>query len=372
MSTTVTDADRHMMARALELASRGEGRTAPNPPVGAVIVRDGSVAGEGFHAKAGGPHAEVAALREAGERARGATIFVTLEPCAHHGRTPPCTEALIEAGIARVVIGCSDPNPRVEGGGARVLEAAGLDVSVGLEEALCRRLISPFAHHVTTGLPFTTLKSAVTLDGKTATSTGRSQWISGEAALQETHSLRNRVDAIMVGVGTVIEDDPKLTTRGVQGGRDPLRVVVDSRLRTPPEAAILHLESPAPTLVATTDRASTESITAIEREGVEVLVLGRDAEGRVDLGTLWKALGNRDILHLLLEGGATLAQAALEAQLIQRMRVVIAPKMLGGNDGFSIFRGQGVQDLEDAVRLRDLRARNCGGDIIIEGELERV
>ena len=359
------------MARALELAARGEGRTAPNPPVGAVIVAGGTIVGEGFHARAGGPHAEVVALRDAGERARGATIYVTLEPCAHHGRTPPCTTALIEAGVARVVIGCTDPNPRVTGGGAGVLETAGIDVATGVLEDDCRRLIAPFAHHATTGLPFATLKSAVTLDGKTATSTGRSQWISSEPARQETHRLRDRVDAIVVGVGTVLADDPRLTTRGVEGGRDPLRVVLDSELRTPPESTILHLDSPAATVVATTERAPAARLAAIESTGAEVLVLDRDSTGRVDLHALWKTLGDRGVLHMLLEGGATLAQSALETGLIDRMVIVVAPLLFGGDDAPGIFRGRGVREIADAPRLRDLRLQSCGPDVIIEGELIR-
>ena len=365
-----SDDDRRWMERALALARRGEGRTAPNPPVGAVVVHDDCVVGEGFHALAGEPHAEIVALCQAGDRARGAVAFVTLEPCTHHGRTPPCTEALIDAGVSRVIIGCEDPNPRVRGGGARNLESAGITVELGLCGTECQRLIAPFAHHISTGRPFTTLKAAVTLDGNTATATGQSQWISSETARHEAHQQRNSVDAIMIGVETAIVDDPRLTTRGIEDGRDPVRVVVDSTLRLPLESAILHLDSPSPTLIATTGKAPQERIDAVRATGADVMFVGSDAEGRVDLATLWTFLGGRNIQHLLVEGGATLNQAVLEAGLVQRMMVILCPLILGGDNAPGIFRGRGVGALDDALRLRDLRARDCGPDLIIEGEVE--
>ncbi len=365
-----SDDDRRWMERALTLARRGEGRTTPNPPVGAVLVRDGRIVGEGFHARAGEPHAEIIALRQAGALARSAVLFVTLEPCAHHGRTPPCTEALIRAGVTRVVIGCGDPNPKVSGGGARELETAGITVESRLCGPECRRLIAPFAYHIASGRPFTTLKAAVTLDGKTATASGQSQWISSEAARHETHQLRNSVDAIMVGIETAIVDDPRLTTRGIEDGRDPVRVVVDSTLRLPLESAILHVASPATTLIATTGKAPQERIDAVRATGAEVMVFATDGDSRVDLEALWKALGERNIQHLLVEGGATLNQAVLEAGLVQRMMVILCPLMLGGADAPGIFRGRGVGALDDAIRLSDLRARPCGPDLIIEGEVE--
>lgn len=334
------------------------------------MVNNGDLVGEGFHASAGGPHAEVVALRQAGASARGAVAFVTLEPCSHHGKTPPCTAALIDAGIARVVFGCADPNPHVSGGGAQALRTAGITVDSGLCEDECRRLIAPFVHHITTGRPFTTLKAAVTLDGKTATSTGQSQWISSEPARQRGHQLRNSVDAIMVGVGTAVGDNPKLTTRGVTDGRDPLRVVVDSHLRLPPGSRILHLESPAPTVVATTTRAPESRVDAVRATGCEVIVFEPDATSRVHLPSLWKELGTRTIQHLLIEGGATLNQAALEAGLVQRMAVIVCPLILGGTDAPGIFQGHGVENLADAVRLTDLRTQPCGPDVIIEGEIE--
>ncbi len=231
------------------------------------------------------------------------------------------------------------------------------------------RLIAPFAHHIDTGTPFTTLKAAVTLDGKTATASGQSQWISSETARHETHHLRNAVDAIMVGVETAISDNPKLTTRGIVDSRDPLRVVVDSRLRLPLTSAMLHGDSEAQTLVATTTEAPQERIDAVRATGAEVVVFETDATSRVDLESLWNALGERNIQHLLLEGGATLNQAALEAGLVQRMMVILCPLVLGGNDAPAIFRGRGIEALNDAKRLTDLRSRPCGPDLIIEGEV---
>ena len=365
-----SDDERRWMKRALVLARRGQGRTSPNPPVGAVLVNNGHIVGEGFHAQAGADHAEVVALRQAGGAARGAVAFVTLEPCAHQGRTPPCTQALINAGVSRVIIGCKDPNPHVQGGGTRVLRSAGLTVEFGPGGNDCRRLIAPFAHHISTGRPFTTLKAAVTLDGKTATSTGQSQWISSEPARHRVHQLRHSVDAIMVGVGTAIEDDPKLTTRGIEDGRDPTRVVVDSTLRLPLDSAILHLDSPAPTLIATTDKAPPERVDAVRATGAEVIVCEADGNSRVNLETLWRRLGERNIQHLLVEGGATLNQAILESGLTQRMMVVLCPLMLGGDDAPGIFRGPGIEALDHAIRLTDLRAQPCGPDVIIEGEVE--
>lgn len=359
------------MKRALDLADNGVGRTVPNPPVGAVLVKNGEIVGEGFHFKAGGPHAEIVALKQAGDQARGSVAYVTLEPCAHFGRTPPCTKALIEAGVERVVIGCQDPNNRVQGGGSQLLQAAGVDVHIGLLETESQRLIAPFSHHMATGHPLTTLKTAVTLDGNTATSTGQSQWISSEISRHETHQLRNRVDAIMVGVGTAIKDDPKLTTRGIDDGRDPVRVVVDSTLRLPLDSALLAVDSNAPTLIATTSAADPNRIDAVRSRGAEVIVLQAGDDGRIDLATLWTALGDRNIQHLLVEGGATLNQSVLEAGLVQRVMLFLCPLMLGGDDAPGFFRGRGVETLSHALRLVDLRARSCGPDLIVEGEVEQ-
>jgi diaminohydroxyphosphoribosylaminopyrimidine deaminase/5-amino-6-(5-phosphoribosylamino)uracil reductase len=357
------------MKRALDLARRAEGRTRPNPAVGAVAVAEGKVVGEGYHPEAGRPHAEIFALRAAGEQARGTDLYVTLEPCSHQGRTGPCTEAILAAGVRRVFIGTLDPNPLVAGRGVARLRESGMEVICGILEKDCRRLIAPFAKHITTGLPYVILKSAVTLDGKTATSTSDSQWITNEASRAYVHQLRDRVDAVMVGIGTVLKDNPRLTTRLAGGaGRDAMRIVVDSQLRIPSEAHLLHLDSTAPTLIATTGQACGQRLAPLPEKNVEVLVVA-DREGRVDLPDLLRQLGRRGVQSILLEGGAILNEAFLQAGLIDRMMVFVAPRIIGGNDGKGIFAGHGVLRLAEAVQLQDVRIRLFDDDTLIEGEV---
>lgn len=363
------DINQQYMQQALDLARRAEGRTRPNPAVGAVIVKDGVVVGRGFHPRAGEPHAEIFALRDAGERARRGDLYVTLEPCSHHGRTGPCADAIIEAGLSRVFVGTRDPNPQVAGEGMRRLRDAGIEVHCGILENPCRRIIAPFARHILTGLPFVVLKSAMTLDGKTATAGGHSRWVSNGASREEVHRLRDRVDAIMVGIGTVLRDDPSLTTRLPDGGRDPDRVVVDSQLRIPEAAALLHLKSAAGTLIATTDQAPGDKMERIREMGAEVLVLPR-RDGRVDLQALLEVLGARGVQSLLLEGGAELNGAFWRAGLVDRVMMFVAPKIVGG-DGKGVFAGPGVGAMSDATVLRDVRVRQFGDDTLIEGEVAR-
>ena len=363
-----TDAAGYMQL-ALDLARQAEGRTRPNPPVGAVVVRDGEVIGEGFHPRAGDPHAEIFALRAAGAAARGADLYVTLEPCSHTGRTGPCADAVISAGIARVFVGVEDPNPRVAGRGIARLRAAGITVVTGLLADDCRRLIAPFAKQVTTGRPLIVLKSALTLDGRSATATGESQWISGAESRALVHRLRDRVDAIMVGSGTVRRDDPQLTCRLPEGGgHDPLRVIVDSRLTCSETAAVFGPELASGTLVATTAAADPERVMQLQARGVRVMVCSA-SEGRVDLADLLGQLGRKEIQSVLVEGGAVLNQALLDAGLVDRVMVFLAPKLLGGNDGKGMFQGPGVQRLVDAVALQDVRVSRCGADILVEGEV---
>jgi len=359
------------MRRALELARRGLGRTRPNPPVGAVIVTDGRIVGEGFHPAAGQPHAEIFALRQAAEAARGSDVFVTLEPCSHSGRTGPCAEALVRAGVGRVWVGCGDPNPEVDGRGIAMLEAAGIDVRRGLLEDECRWLIAPFALHKRHGRPLVTLKAAVTLDGKTATCQGESQWISCEESRADVHQFRDQVDAIMVGVGTVLRDNPRLTTRLPGGGQDPLRVVVDSRLRTPPEAAVINPNSGNGVLIATTPEADPARRKTLEAAGAQVLVCNAVEGQGVDLHDLLHQLGDMDIMHVMLEGGATLNQGAFQAGMIDRLRLYVAPTLFGGSDGKGIFSGHGIGYLAAASRLTSLRFRQSGRDLLVEGEVER-
>ncbi|MFW6387494.1 MAG: bifunctional diaminohydroxyphosphoribosylaminopyrimidine deaminase/5-amino-6-(5-phosphoribosylamino)uracil reductase RibD [Thermodesulfobacteriota bacterium] len=368
------DTDIHVeyMRQALDLARKGEGRTAPNPPVGAVIVSCGRVVGQGYHPRAGEPHAEVFALKAAGAQAHGADAYVTLEPCSHHGRTGPCCDALIAAGIRRVFVGICDPNPLVNGRGIKRLRAAGVEVVTGVFEDECRYLCAPFIKHVLCGRPLLTLKSAITLDGKTATSSGASQWITGTESRAHVHQVRDRVDAIMVGVGTVTADNPRLTTRLQEGvGQDAIRVVLDSTLRIDPGSALVQHDSSAPTLIFTTARAPQEKINTLNAcPGVEVEVLEHDAGGKVSLEAVLDALGQRNIQHVLVEGGAELNQALLNQKLVDRIMLYMAPKILGGSDGYGIFSGAGPKDLAGAVALHNLRIQGLGQDILIEGEVD--
>lgn len=356
------------MARALELGRRAEGRTRPNPAVGSVVVRDGVIVGEGYHPQAGHPHAEIFALRQAGEKARGADLYVTLEPCSHQGRTGPCVEAVIAAGIVKVFVGTRDPNPLVAGRGISGLQAAGIPVQVGILESECRRLIAPFAKHVTTALPFVILKSAMTLDGKTATSSGDSRWISGPDSREHVHRLRDRIDAVMVGIGTVLDDNPRLTTRLSEGGRDPLRIVVDSRLRIPEDAAVLSVPSEAATILVTTRAAPAEKVARLLERGVEVLQVAERA-GRIDPADLMTKLGARGIQSVLLEGGSELSSSLLQAGLIDRVMIFVAPVLIGGNDGKGLFAGRGAARIADALRLSDICVSRFGDDILIEGDV---
>lgn len=355
------------MGRALRLARRGAGATSPNPMVGAVVVREGRVVGEGFHRRAGTPHAEVHALRAAGPLAAGATLYVTLEPCDHHGRTPPCTEAILAAGVRRVVAAVADPNPLVAGRGLERLRGAGVDVVVGVREGEARELNESFFKYITTGRPFVTLKYAMSLDGKAAARTGASRWISGEASRALAHRLRARHDAVMVGVGTALADDPLLTVRH-GGGRDPVRIVVDSRLRLPPAARVVAAAaaSAAPTWVAATPEAPAERRAALEAAGATVITVP-DREGRVDLAALMDELGRREVTSVLLEGGPTLAAAALDAGLVDKVAAFVAPLLLGGAAAPGPVGGTGVPTPAEGLRLERVRVRRVGGDLLITG-----
>ncbi|MDD2558925.1 MAG: bifunctional diaminohydroxyphosphoribosylaminopyrimidine deaminase/5-amino-6-(5-phosphoribosylamino)uracil reductase RibD [Desulfuromonas sp.] len=361
------------MRQALELARRGEGRTAPNPAVGAVIVADGKVVGRGYQPKAGEAHAEIFALREAGSSAQGADAYVTLEPCSHHGRTAPCCDALIAAGIRRVFVGLCDPNPLVDGRGVRRLRAAGVEVVTGILEAECRYLCAPFVKHVTTGRPLVVLKSAITLDGKTATSTGSSQWITGSESRAHVHQVRDHVDAILVGIGTVRADNPRLTTRlDEKPGHDPIRVVLDSNLSIEESAALVQHNSTALTLIMTTASADAHKRSKLEAcPLVEVVNVAQDATGRIDLKAVLAELGRRQIQSVLVEGGAQVNQALLQQDLVDRVMFYIAPKLLGGSDGFGIFSGTGPEWLDAALNIDITNVRRFGVDILIEGEVCR-
>jgi diaminohydroxyphosphoribosylaminopyrimidine deaminase/5-amino-6-(5-phosphoribosylamino)uracil reductase len=352
-----------MMRKAVLLARRGVGKTSPNPAVGCVIVRDGAVVGRGWHRKAGTAHAEVHALKEAGALAAGSDVYVTLEPCAHFGKTPPCAEALIAAGVATVYVAMVDPNPLVAGQGIEMLREAGIKVETGLLEEECRELNRPFIKWIQTKLPYVILKSALTLDGKCATANGDSRWVTSERARFEVHRLRGRMDAIMVGVGTVLKDDPQLTCR-VPGGKDPLRVVVDSTLRMPLHAALLSLRSSSGTIVATCSRDAAKA-QALRLSGAEILHC-QEREGRVDLADLFCKLGTLGVQSILLEGGSHLAGAAFRAGLIDRCMIFLAPKLVGGG-GMELFAGEGVAAMGDAIHLDGMTVKRVGVDLLLEG-----
>ena len=361
--------DTEYMRMALELAGRGAGRTSPNPMVGAVIVKDGRVIGEGFHERCGEAHAERNALAHCTEPPAGATMYVTLEPCCHQGRQPPCTDAILEAGIARVVVGSDDPNPLVAGKGIDILRCAGVEVETGVLKAECDALNYVFFHYITTGLPYVVMKYAMTLDGKIATYSGKSKWITGEAAREQVHRDRARYSAIMAGVGTVLADDPMLNCR-VEGGRDPVRVICDSHLRTPLTSRIVASAREIPTILAAVS-ADKEAAAPYEAAGCRVWMLP-ERGGRPDLAELMRRLGAEGIDSVLLEGGGTLNWTALESGIVNRVQAYIAPKLFGGTGAKSPVGGQGVEEPARAVKLRDISVRRLGGDILLEGEVESL
>jgi diaminohydroxyphosphoribosylaminopyrimidine deaminase/5-amino-6-(5-phosphoribosylamino)uracil reductase len=359
--------------------------------VGAVIVADERLVGEGYHREVGGPHAEVWALRDAGEAARGATMYVTLEPCSHFGRTPPCTDAIIAAGIRKIVAAILDPNPKVNGRGAQLLREAGIEVDIGVLEEQARQLNAAYLKHTTTGLPLVSLKAAMSLDGKIAARRGESKWITGERARAFGHKLRSAHDAVMVGIGTVLADDPKLTVRTEEAKRRrgeeanpesrmprPLRVVVDSMARTPPNAALLTADE-RPPVIAVTAGAPQERVDALRQAGAEVWVLASSGQetrscptgGRVDLTALMRRLGDQQIQSVLIEGGGTLASAALAAGLVDRVYFFIAPIIIGGAEAPTAVDGEGVARLADAWRITNMKVRRIGEDVLITGEIAR-
>jgi len=364
------------MRRAFALARRAEGRTSPNPMVGAVIVKDGRIVGEGYHRRAGEPHAETEALRAASAAARGATMYVTLEPCAHYGRTPPCADAIIAAGIAEVYYAVGDPNPRVNGKAHAQLEAAGVAVHRGPCEDEARELNRPFFKHVMTGRPFITAKFAMSLDGKIATRAGDSRWISNEAARQLAHELRNVTDAILVGAGTALADDPRLTTRlsplspqrkGSVGEeladvRHPLRIVADSRGRVSFLAGVFDPALPGRTVLATTAAAPDTHCAELTARGVEVWTLPADGQGRVSLPALLDEIGRRGMLTLLVEGGSELLGAFFAEKLVDRVWAFIAPLIIGGRDAPGPVGGLGIEALAQAIRVRRLQVEMIGAN----------
>lgn len=360
--------DEKYMAMALRLAEKARGRTSPNPMVGAVVVKNGRVIARGWHRKAGEPHAEAIALAKAGTAARGATLYVTLEPCSHtNKRTPPCSPLVIASGVKRMVIAMIDPNPKVSGGGIRAIRKAGIEVVTGVLESEARLLNEAFIKHVTKKAPFVTLKIAQTLDGKIATASGESKWITGKEAREEGHKLRNGNDAILVGINTVLKDDPSLTAR-ISGGRDPMRIIVDSSLRIPVKAKVLSRRSGAKTMIATLAGASKEKIKRLEAVGAEVLLVKGD-RGRVDLRDLMGQLAKRDILSILIEGGAEIHASAFKSSIVDKVVIFIAPLLMTGKDSLCSIGGISPSKLTHAIRLRNVVTRFVGHDIMLEAYL---
>ncbi|MBW1668096.1 MAG: bifunctional diaminohydroxyphosphoribosylaminopyrimidine deaminase/5-amino-6-(5-phosphoribosylamino)uracil reductase RibD [Deltaproteobacteria bacterium] len=356
------------MKEALRLARRGLGRTSPNPAVGAVVVRDGKVIASGYHKYAGGDHAEVEALSKLGGKARRSdTMYVTLEPCHHHGKTPPCTEAILKSGLGKVVVGARDPNPAVKGGGSEFLAAKGVEVVTGILEEECRRLNESFFKFVTSGTPFVSAKCALTLDGWIATSTGHSRWITNEKSRRFVHRLRDGVDAVMVGVGTVIADDPMLTVRlGNRNAQDPVRVILDTNLRISPDAKVLNIDSPSSTLIVVGEGVPENHLRAIQKDNVSTLICPKRG-GRIDLNTLMGLLGQRSISSVLLEGGATLMGAMLREKLLDKFYIFKGARILGGDDGIPMARGRGAESMDQSIRIKDVSVRRFGDDVLIVG-----
>lgn len=366
--------DLHFMTLALRLAAKGQGTASPNPMVGALVVKQGHIVGQGFHLRPGLPHAEIPALRQAGNRVRGATLYVTLEPCCHlKKRTPPCVPEILRSGVRRVVIAMTDPNPLVKGKGAAALRRAGLSVTVGVARAEAEKLNQAYVHWIKTKRPYVILKAGMTLDGKIATASGESKWMTGMQSREEVHRLRGEVDAVLIGVGTVLADDPSLTARVGSGlrklaARQPLRIVVDSTLRLPLAAHILSQQRKAKTIIATTHSAPVPRKQALLKRGIEVVTFS-SLRGKVSLPTLMRELGKRGVTSLLVEGGGELHAAMLKAKLVQHVRLYVAPALLGGADAKGVIGGKSPARLASALRLRNMTTRSIGEDLVLEGDL---
>ena len=356
--------------RAMRLAGRGRGRTSPNPMVGAVIVKGGRVGGEGYHRRSGGPHAEIEAISAAGSQAVGATLYVNLEPCCHRDkRTPPCTHAIIQSGIRNVVLAMRDPNPQVKGRGIAILRQRGIQIIEGILEGESRNLNEIYNKYISENVPFVISKTGMTLDGKIYLGPAYSHWITGERARLMIHRLRDQVDAILVGIRTIIVDDPRLTTRLPSGqGKDPHRIILDSALRIPLTAKVLTQSSPATTWIATTKRATPSKIDALESKGASVLVLP-EQDGQVSLKGLLRELGRREVSSLLVEGGAEVTASALRAGIVDKLIWFVAPRLLGGKQSLSVIGGSSPLRSQGTLRLKRLRWRRIGEDLMVEGYL---
>jgi diaminohydroxyphosphoribosylaminopyrimidine deaminase/5-amino-6-(5-phosphoribosylamino)uracil reductase len=368
--------DRDYMNMAIDLAKRGAGFTSPNPMVGAVIVKDGQIVGRGYHENLGGAHAEINAINDAGESARGATLYVNLEPCNHTGRTPPCTEKILEAGIKRVVVAMKDPNPDVKGGGAEYLKDTGIDVQMGICEDEARKLNEAFIKFASTKQPFVTIKCAATLDGRIATKTGDSRWVSNDASRRFVHRLRHASDAIMVGVNTVKKDDPALTSRLDDiKGKDPVRFILDTRFSIPEKSKVLRPESESDTIVIIGDSATGPDISnkriRIEKNNVKV-ISSPERNDLIDLKALMALLGTMGMTSLLIEGGSRVIASSLSTGIVDKAIFFYAPKILGGDDGVPMCKGPGPTSMAQCIQVEDIRVRQFDSDVMIEGYIHPV
>lgn len=361
--------DEKYMRLAMQLAGNAIGRTSPNPLVGAVIVKDNRVVGCGWHRKAGTPHAEVHALNQAGELAQGADVYVTLEPCAHYGKTPPCSKALVEAKVKNVYGGLLDVNPKVVGKGFKILEDAGIHVEYGFLQDELRKQNEVFFKWIEHKKPFIVLKAAMTLDGKIATATGQSKWITNETSRAYGYKLRDIYDGIMVGINTVIEDNPMLTAR-VDGGKNPIRIVVDSSLKIDINANVVQDKS-AKTIVATTDKADKDKILKLQAQDVDVIVVDKDENDKVDIEKLLDILGQQNICSILVEGGATLSGSFVAKKLVDKVYFFIAPKIVGGKEAKTPVAGTGILNLQEALALKDIQIEKLEEDILIIGRVDK-
>lgn len=361
--------DEKYMRLAMQLAGNAIGRTSPNPLVGAVIVKDNRVVGCGWHRKAGTPHAEVHALNQAGELAQGADVYVTLEPCAHYGKTPPCSKALVEAKVKNVYGGLLDVNPKVAGKGFKILEDAGIHVEYGFLQDELRKQNEVFFKWIEHKKPFIVLKAAMTLDGKIATATGQSKWITNETSRAYGYKLRDIYDGIMVGINTVIEDNPMLTAR-VDGGKNLIRIVVDSSLKIDINANVVQDKS-AKTIVATTDKADKDKILKLQAQDVDVIVVDKDENDKVDIEKLLDILGQQNICSILVEGGATLSGSFVAKKLVDKVYFFIAPKIIGGKEAKTPVAGTGILNLQEALTLKDIQIEKLEEDILIIGRVDK-
>lgn len=358
--------DRDYMRLVLKLAAKGKGSTSPNPLVGAIIVKNGRIVGKGYHKKAGAPHAEVFALQESGNRSRGAVLYVNLEPCCHRDKkTPPCTNTIIKAGIKKVVIGMVDPNPKVSGQGTAILKKSGIEVSSGILEEESKRLNESYIKYITTGLPFVIMKIASSLDGKIATSSGESRWITGVESRKKVHRLRSEVDAVLVGIGTVITDDPSLNVRLIKG-RDPHRIILDSSLRIPLTARILNLISNAKTYIVTADDIPEERILSLKKKGAEIITTD-SKDGFINLPLMMEKIGRLGITSIMIEGGSETNASALLSGIVDKIMIFISSRIIGGNDSKGAVGGRSPERLSDAIKLKKIRVKKSGEDLLIEG-----